>query len=166
MNKNKKNLLIIAVVLLVALGIYFLFKDDHASMENQGKTQGPAMEFNNIEMKEDKDGNAVWRLKAGYVAMSRDKNHADMKDIDGYFKRTTRSSTSRQTRAGMTARRKRFISKAMWKDTPVTASFSTQKTCPMMEIRKYFPAINFSRLKKTAACSQQIASPAIECLKS
>ncbi len=87
MNKNKKNLLIIAVVLLVALGIYFLFKDDHSNIETQGNTQSPAMEFNNIEMKEDKDGKAVWRLKAGYVAMSRDKNHADMKDIDGYFKK-------------------------------------------------------------------------------
>ena len=87
MNKNRKTIIIIGVILLFALGIYFLFKDDHHDTNGQASSQGPAMEFNNIEMKEDKDGNAVWRLKAGYVAMSRDKNHADMKDIDGYFKK-------------------------------------------------------------------------------
>ena len=86
MNSNKKLILILGAVLLVAIGIFFLFKDNHGNA-GQASSQGPAMEFNNIEMKEDKDGNAVWRLKAGYVAMSRDKNHADMKDIDGYFKK-------------------------------------------------------------------------------
>lgn len=87
MNKNQKTLAIVGVILLLALGIYFLFKDDHHNAEGQASSQGPAMEFSNIEMKEDQDGQAVWRLKAGYVAMSRDKNRADMKDIDGYFKK-------------------------------------------------------------------------------
>lgn len=84
---NKRLILIIGAVILVAAGLFYLFKDNHGNMTGQASSQGPAMEFNNIEMNEDKDGKAVWRLKAGYVAMSRDKNHADMKDIDGYFKK-------------------------------------------------------------------------------
>ncbi len=87
MNNNKRLILIIGAVLLVAAGVLFLFRNNHGNMEGQASSQGPAMEFNNIEMNEDKDGKAVWRLKAGYVAMSRDKSHADMKDIDGYFKK-------------------------------------------------------------------------------
>lgn len=84
MSRNKKSILIVLVILLAALGIYFLFKDDHQKQES-AKSGGPAMEFSNIEMKEDKDGQSVWRIKAKHVAMSRDKNTADMEGIEAYF---------------------------------------------------------------------------------
>ena len=84
MSRNKKSILIVLVILLAALGIYFLFKDDHHE-KGSAKSDGPAMEFSNIEMKEDKDGQSVWRIKAKHVSMSRDKNSADMEGIEAYF---------------------------------------------------------------------------------
>ena len=50
MSRNKKSILIVLVILLAALGIYFLFKDDHHE-KGSAKSDGPAMEFSNIEMK-------------------------------------------------------------------------------------------------------------------
>lgn len=84
MSRNKKSILIVLVILLAVLGIYFLFKDDHQE-KGSAKSGGPAMEFSNIEMKEDKDGQSVWRIKAKHVTMSRDKNSADMEGIEAYF---------------------------------------------------------------------------------
>ncbi len=84
MSRNKKSILIVLVILLAVLGIYFLFKDDHQE-KGSAKSGGPAMEFSNIEMKEDKDGQSVWRIKAKHVSMSRDKNSADMEGIEAYF---------------------------------------------------------------------------------
>ncbi len=84
MNKHTKTGLIIAVILLVALGIYFLFKDDHAG-ESGSSNAVTTMEFSNIELKEDQEGKPVWRLKAKHVIMSKDKNSAEMEGLDGYF---------------------------------------------------------------------------------
>ena len=84
MNKHTKTGLIIAVILLLAVGIYFLFKDDHAS-ESGGSSSVTTMEFSNIELKEDKEGQPIWRLKAKHVIMSKDKNSAEMEGIEGYF---------------------------------------------------------------------------------
>ena len=44
MSRNKKSILIVLVILLAALGIYFLFKDDHHE-KGSAKSDGPAMEF-------------------------------------------------------------------------------------------------------------------------
>lgn len=84
MSRNKKSILIVLVILLSVLGIYFLFKDDSRE-RGSAKSDGPAMEFSNIEMKENKDGQSVWRIKAKHVSMSRDKNSADMEGIEAYF---------------------------------------------------------------------------------
>ena len=84
MSKHTKTGLIIAVLLLLVLGIYFLFKDDHAS-ESGGSSSVTTMEFSNIELKEDQEGKPTWRLKAKHVIMSKDKNSAEMEGIDGYF---------------------------------------------------------------------------------
>ena len=93
MSRNKKSILIVLVILLAALGIYFLFKDDHHE-KGSAKSDGPAMEFSNIEMKEDKDGQSVWRIKAKHVSMSRDKNSADMEGIEAYFLKDGRVLTA------------------------------------------------------------------------
>lgn len=84
MSKHTKTGLIIAVLLLLVLGIYFLFKDDHAG-ESGGSNSVTTMEFSNIELKEDQEGKPIWRLKAKHVIMSKDKNSADMEGLDGYF---------------------------------------------------------------------------------
>lgn len=84
MNKHTKTGLIIAVILLLAVGIYFLFKDDHAS-ESGGSSSVTTMEFSNIELKEDQEGKPIWRIKAKHVIMSKDKNSAEMEGIEGYF---------------------------------------------------------------------------------
>lgn len=84
MNKHTKTSLIIALILLLAVGIYFLFKDDHAS-ESGGSSSVTTMEFSNIELKEDQEGKPIWRLKAKHVIMSKDKNSAEMEGIEGYF---------------------------------------------------------------------------------
>ncbi len=84
MSQRAKQGLIIAVILLLAIGIYFLFKDDHAG-ETSGGNSVTTMEFSNIELKEDQEGKPVWRLKAKHVIMSKDKNSAEMEGLDGYF---------------------------------------------------------------------------------
>lgn len=85
MNKNVKLGLIGAVILLLVIGVYFLFKDDSRQMDGDTGNASTAMEFSNIEMKEDQDGNAVWRLKAKHVSMSKDKNTAKLEGIEGTF---------------------------------------------------------------------------------
>ena len=63
MKKNRNLILIAVLVLLIAGGIYFLFKDDNKGM-HAASSQGPSIEFHNSDMKETKDGKLVWRLKA------------------------------------------------------------------------------------------------------
>ena len=84
--KNRKTLIIVVVILLIALGIYFLFKDDNKAM-NQSAISSAAMSFKNIDMKETKDGQLVYRFKAKNVEMSADKNLVLLTGVEGsYFK--------------------------------------------------------------------------------
>ena len=84
--KNRKTLIIVVVILLIALGIYFLFKDDNKAM-NQSASSSAAMSFKNIDMKETKDGQLVYRFKAKNVEMSADKNLVLLTGVEGsYFK--------------------------------------------------------------------------------
>ena len=89
MSRNKKSILIVLVILLAVLGIYFLFKDDHHE-KGSAKSDGPAMEFSNIEMKEDKDGQSVWRIKA---KLNADQGHYDRKQkkvhVEGHVEGTS-----------------------------------------------------------------------------
>lgn len=84
MKKNRNLILIAVLVLLIAGGIYFLFKDDNKGM-HAASSQGPSIEFHNSDMKETKDGKLVWRFKAGHVTVSRDQNHVTMENVEGYF---------------------------------------------------------------------------------
>lgn len=85
MNKNVKLGLVAAVILFLALGIYFLFKDDSRESLGSGENTVTTMEFSNIELKEDQQGKPVWRLKAKHVIMSKDKNSAELEGLEGYF---------------------------------------------------------------------------------
>lgn len=85
MNKNVKLGLIGLVVLLLVFGIYFLFKDDAPRQEGESGKSSTAMEFSNIEMKEDQAGKSVWKIKAKHVTMSQDKNTAQLEGLEGTF---------------------------------------------------------------------------------
>ena len=77
MKKHAKLYITIAVILLLAVGIYALFRGDTKRMNAAAGSGNPAMEFDNIDLKEDKDGKPVWRFKAKHVTMSQDKNIID-----------------------------------------------------------------------------------------
>lgn len=84
--KNRKTIIILVVVLLIALGIYFLFKDDHENM-NRAASSSAAMSFKNIDMTESKDGQLIYRFKAKEVNMSKDQNVILLTGVEGsYFK--------------------------------------------------------------------------------
>lgn len=84
--KNRKTIIIVVVILLIALGIYFLFKDDTKNM-NQAGSSSAAMSFKNIDMTESKDGQLIYRFKAKDVNMSRDQNEILLTGVEGsYFK--------------------------------------------------------------------------------
>ena len=85
MKKHAKLYITIAVILLLAVGIYALFRGDTKRMNAAAGSGNPAMEFDNIDLKEDKDGKPVWRFKAKHVTMSQDKNIIEMTGVDGSF---------------------------------------------------------------------------------
>lgn len=84
-----KKFLIPAVIGLVIIGIYFLFRDDMAGDAGKQGPSVPAMEFSGTEMHEVENGKETWRLSVGHVKMTADQNTAELEDIDGYFKNET-----------------------------------------------------------------------------
>lgn len=82
---KQKGLLIGGLILLLAVGIYFLFRGDNEAMKAASASSGPAMEFDNIELHESKDGKNIWQVKAKHVTMSRDKNVVEMTGVEGTF---------------------------------------------------------------------------------
>lgn len=73
-----------AAVLAVMAGLYFLFAEPGGG--EKSAVSVPAMEFSDSEIHEMQDGQVVWKLKAGHVALGADKNTAQLTDIEGYFK--------------------------------------------------------------------------------
>lgn len=53
------------LILLVAVGIYFLFKDDNKGM-NAASSSGPSIEFHNSDVKETKDGKELYAENLTY----------------------------------------------------------------------------------------------------
>lgn len=84
MKKNRNLILAAVLILLVAVGIYFLFKDDNKGM-NAASSTGPSIEFHNSDVKETKDGKIVWRFKAGHATVSKNQNDVNMEQVEGYF---------------------------------------------------------------------------------
>lgn len=80
---NKKWILI-GLVLALVLGIFFLFRDNHGT-NKKATTDTPLVEFENIDIKEDKNGEPIWRIKADHVTMSQDKNNIEMQGVMAYF---------------------------------------------------------------------------------
>jgi LPS export ABC transporter protein LptC len=84
MKKNRNLILAAVLILLVAVGIYFLFKDDNKGM-NAASSAGPSIEFHNSDVQETKDGKIVWRFKAGHATVSKNQNDVNMEQVEGYF---------------------------------------------------------------------------------
>ena len=84
MKKNRNAILSVLLILLLAVGIYFLFKNDHDNI-SQAASSSSSMEFSNTDMKESKDGNITWRFKAKHMKISKDQNHVTMEGVEGYF---------------------------------------------------------------------------------
>ncbi len=80
----KKSHIIIGVVVVILLGIVFLFRSSFGFGERD--TSVPIMELSNSEMQETQKGNVIWKLKAGRVSIGGDKNTATCENVEGYFK--------------------------------------------------------------------------------
>lgn len=84
MKKHKKSIIGVVLMVLITLGVYILFKGDGNSVFT-GDDTTQAMEFNDINLNEEKDGKVIWNLKARHVKMESDRNTAYLTDIEGFF---------------------------------------------------------------------------------
>lgn len=85
MNKNKPLILAGIVILLAALAYYFLFAGSGANQQQTPSPSSTAMEFDDLDLKEEADGQLIWKLKADHVKMDNDKNTIRMEGVDIYF---------------------------------------------------------------------------------
>ena len=84
MNKYRPYI-VLAVIVAMAAGIYFLFQGDEA--EQKGAAPDDAIvTFSNMDMREEAKGQVVWYLKAANVKIDADKDTAHLKNVEGYFK--------------------------------------------------------------------------------
>lgn len=85
MKKHKKSIIgVVLMVLITLVGVYILFKGDGNSVFT-GDDTTQAVEFNDINLNEEKDGKVIWNLKARHVKMKSDRNTAYLTDIEGFF---------------------------------------------------------------------------------
>lgn len=84
MKEHKKLVITVVAILLLALGVYALFKEDKNSSSG-GKNIEQAVEFNDIDLNEEKDGKIIWNLKARHVKMENNRNTAYLTDVEGFF---------------------------------------------------------------------------------
>lgn len=84
MKEHKKLIISLLCVCLMGIGLYFLFKEDQTVMDTSAVTD-QAVEFDDIDLNEEKDGKTVWRLKARHVKMENNKNIIYLTDVDGQF---------------------------------------------------------------------------------
>ena len=75
MKKHKKSIIGVVLMVLITLGVYILFKGDGNSVFT-GDDTTQAVEFNDINLNEEKDGKVIWNLKARHVKMESNRNTA------------------------------------------------------------------------------------------
>lgn len=56
------------------------------------------MEFNDINLNEEKDGKVIWNLKARHVKMESNRNTAYLTDIEGFLQKMGMNCLSKQRR--------------------------------------------------------------------
>ena len=84
MKKHKKLIIGVVLMVLITLGVYILFKGDGNSIFI-GDDTTQAVEFNDINLNEEKDGKVIWNLRARHVRMESDRNTVYLTDIEGFF---------------------------------------------------------------------------------
>ena len=62
MKKHKKSIIGVVLMVLITLGVYILFKGDGNSVFT-GDDTTQAVEFNDINLNEEKDGKVIWNLR-------------------------------------------------------------------------------------------------------
>ena len=83
MKQHKSLILTGLVILLVALVYFFLFSGN--GTEQKQTAPSSSMEFDNLDLKEETDGQLIWKLKAAHVKMDNDKNTIRLEDVEIYF---------------------------------------------------------------------------------
>lgn len=95
--KHKKSIIGVVLMVLITLGVYILFKGDGNSVFT-GDDTTQAVEFNDINLNEEKDGKVIWNLKARHVRMESDRNTAYLTDIEGFLQKMGMNCLSKQRR--------------------------------------------------------------------
>ncbi len=76
-----------AAILIVAVAVWFFFFSSNEA-ENHSQTKNgiqESMEFSNADLKEDKDGVPIWKLKFKHAVIEKDTNIAHLTGVEGYF---------------------------------------------------------------------------------
>lgn len=97
MKKHKKSIIGVVLMVLITLGVYILFKGNGNSVFT-GDDTTQAVEFNDINLNEEKDGKVIWNLKARHVKMESDRNTAYLTDIEGFLQKMGMNCLSKQRR--------------------------------------------------------------------
>lgn len=97
MKKHKKSIIGVVLMVLITLGVYILFKGDGNSVFT-GDDTTQAVEFNDINLNEEKDGKVIWNLKARHVKMESNRNTAYLTDIEGFLQKMGMNCLSKQRR--------------------------------------------------------------------
>ena len=100
MKKHKKSIIGVVLMVLITLGVYILFKGDGNSVFT-GDDTTQAVEFNDINLNEEKDGKVIWNLKARHVKMESDRNTAYLTDIEGFFAENLEGDIEGKTKDGL-----------------------------------------------------------------
>lgn len=85
MTKKQRRFLIIGIVCAIVVGLYFLFADDVAR-RNAASSDQSRVVINDMDMREEKNGEIIWYLKADRVTLDANKQQAHLEQVEGYFK--------------------------------------------------------------------------------
>lgn len=97
MKKHKKLIIGVVLMVLITLGVYILFKGDGNSIFI-GDDTTQAVEFNDINLNEEKDGKVIWNLRARHVRMESDRNTVYLTDIEGFLQKMGMNCLLKQRR--------------------------------------------------------------------
>lgn len=95
--KHKKLIIGVVLMVLITLGVYILFKGDGNSIFI-GDDTTQAVEFNDINLNEEKDGKVIWNLRARHVRMESDRNTVYLTDIEGFLQKMGMNCLLKQRR--------------------------------------------------------------------
>lgn len=82
--KSKKKIFIIIITVIICIGIYLLFRKDGFEFKHSKEAEF-AIEFKGTELKEERDGKLIWKLKADRVNIDKDKNVMSIEGAECIF---------------------------------------------------------------------------------